>query len=169
MVKNKKHIEKDFRAYDKAILTWKAPEYLHHEKSALWFLIAGLIAVALIIYDLMNGGWSFSVAIIVFAGTYYLLYRHEPKIVDVKISKFGVKIGRHCFSYGHLKSFWVVYDLPFAKRLYLRMSSRLKPDVFVSIEGVDPTEIRHVLSGYLREIKGMQEPFSDTLVRVFKL
>ncbi len=156
-------------AFDKAIFTWYAPEFAHHEKSSLWFLVAGLIALALVIYGIETDGWTFSVAIIVFAGTYYLIQRHRPPIVEVKLSKFGVKIGRHIFPYSQLKSFWIVYDPPFVKKLYLRMASTFKPDVFVALEDGDPVEIRRILNMHLSELRGRHEPFSDTLVRLFRL
>lgn len=156
-------------AFDKAILTWKAPQFAHHEKSLLWFVIAGLAALLLVMYGLRTDGWTFSVAVIVFAGTYYLVHRHEPPTVEVKISKFGVKIGRHAFSFSNLKSFWIVYDPPFVKKLYLRMESKFQPDLFVSLEDADPAEVRRVLAHYLHELTGRHEPFSDMLVRLLKL
>lgn len=166
----KQHDTKNTHAYDNAILNWRAPEYVHHEKSILWFIIAGVIAAGFVVYDLMSGGWSFSIAIIVFCGTYYLFYRHSPNIVEVKISKMGIKIGRHCFPYSHLKSFWIVYDPPFVKKLYFRMSSKFKPDISIALEEfTDPTELRTVLSSHLTENKGQHEPLADTLVRVFRL
>ncbi|MEK9133157.1 MAG: hypothetical protein AAB606_05655 [Patescibacteria group bacterium] len=156
-------------AYDDAVLTWKAPEYTYHEKSIIWFILAGFVALLLVIYGILTNGWTFSVAILVFAGTYYLVYREKPKMVEIKISRFGVKVGHHIFPYNHLKSFWIVYNLPFVKRLYLRFTSRLHPDIAISLEDMDAAQIRRVLADHLQELKGTHEPFSDALVRVFKL
>lgn len=168
-MKTKHKFKHNIHAFDKAIFSWRAPEYTHHAKSPAWFIIAGLAALLLVIYGLKTDGWTFSVAIIVFAGTYYLVHRDAPKTVEVKISKFGVKIGRHVFPYGNLKSFWIVYDPPFVKKLYLRMASSFQPDVFVSLEDADPAEMRRLLNTHLSELKGHHEPFSDTLVRLFRL
>lgn len=164
-----KNYRKNLHAFDEAVLRWRAPEYTHHEKSALWFAVAGLLALVMVIYGIMTDGWTFSIAVIVFAGAYYSFYRSKPPVVDVKVSKMGVKIGRHVFPYGHLKAFWIIYNPPFTQRLYLRMASRFNSDVFVSLEDVSPSEVRRVLSQYLEEFKGGAEPFSDTLVRIFKL
>ncbi|MBI5412899.1 hypothetical protein HZA42_00945 [Candidatus Peregrinibacteria bacterium] len=156
-------------SFENAILGWKAPEYTRHEKSALWFVIAAAVAIGLVIYGLATDGWSFSLAIIVFCGTYYLIHRKTPPIVEVKISKIGVKIGRHLFSYSGLEGFWIAYDPPFLKRLYLKMEAKFKPDVFVSIEDTDPVEVRKILLGHTNEISGKHEPFADTLVRLLGL
>lgn len=166
-IKNKIHPH--VHAFDKALISFRAPEYIHHEKSALWFAIAGVIAILLVAYGLLTDGWTFSLAIIIFAGTYYLLHRHSPPTVEVKISKFGVKIGRHIFPYSRIKGFFLLYDPPFTNKLYFRMVSRFHPDIFIQMEKTDPAKARHILLAYLPEFKGVGEPFSDTLVRLFRL
>lgn len=150
-------------------LSWKAPQYQHHEKSVLWFVLAAIALVGFVVYGLSTDGWTFSVAMVVFAGTYYLMQRHTPPIVNVIISNNGVKIGRYSFPYGNLKSFWIVSDPPFVNKLYLRMESRMHPDIFVSLDGADPDEVRKALGAHIQEHKGKHEPFSDSLVRLFKL
>ena len=155
--------------FEKSVISWRAPEYIYHEKSVLWFIFAGIAALGLVIYGLLSGGWTFSVAIIVFAGTYYLFYRNAPPIIEVKISKVGVKIGKHLFPYDKLKKFWIVYDVPFVKRLYLRTTSRLHPDIFVSLEDMDPSKIKAILKGHIPEKENGSEPFADALVRAFRL
>lgn len=157
------------RGFEKALISWHAPEYPHHEKSLLWFLIAALIIGILVFYGLETNGWTFSIALIVFAGTYYLIYRHKPRMVEVKVSGFGVKIGTQSIPFSSIKHFWVLYDPPHLKRLYLRMSSRFYPDIFVSLEDIDPANLRRLLSAYIKELEGRHEPFSDTLVRLLKL
>lgn len=156
-------------AFDKALLTWRAPEYHQHEKSAWWFIIAGMAAAVLIFYGIKTDGWTFSIAVAVFAAVYYLMHREQPPIVDVKISEAGVKVGHHIFPYSHLKYFWIIYDPPFVKRLYLRETSRFHPEVFISLEDTNPAQVRAVLSRHTEELKGKHEPFSDSLVRLFRL
>lgn len=167
-MKNKKQTL-DRGAFEHALYSFRAPEYQHHEKSLLWFLIAGGVAALLVVYGLMSDGWTFSVAILVFSGTYYLFHRTKPDDVDIVISRVGVKIGRHYFPYSHIKYFWIVYDPPFVGKLYLRMTSRVHPDIFVSLEHTDIAEVRKNLRAHIDEMKGIHEPFSDTLVRLFKL
>lgn len=169
--RNKKHEKKKLNqhAFDKAIIKWRAPEYHQHEKSTLWFAIAGLVGAALVYYGLKTDGWTFSIAIIAFAGAYYAVHRKRPPVVEAKISKMGIKVGHHVFPYSNLKHFWIVYNPPFVKRLYFREVSRLRPDIFVSMENADPAEIRNILREHMAEIEGRHEPFSDVLVRLFRL
>lgn len=164
-----KKSKKNHHAFEVSLLSWKAPEYAHHEKSILWFVIAGIVLTGFIVYGLLTDGWTFSIALVVFAGTYYLFHRETPKIVDVKISKAGVKIGRHSFPYSHMKGFWIFYDPPHVKKLYLRINSHFHPDISVSLEDVDIATVRQTLKQQTQELPEKREPFSDTLVRVLKL
>ncbi len=132
-------------------------------------MIAGLAALGLIVYGLMTDGWTFSVAIAVFAGTYYLFHRTPPHVVEIKISKMGVKIGHHIFPYSHLKGFWIVYDPPYVAKLYFKMTSKMHPDIFVALEDSDPAELRRILSMHCKELSGCNEPLSDSLVRLLRL
>lgn len=161
--------KKNLHTFDAALLSWKAPEYTHHEKSGLWFIIAGAVLLFFVIYGLLTDGWTFSIALVVFAGTYYLLHRETPKIVDIKISKVGIKIGRHTFPYSHMKGFWVFYDPPLVKKLYLRINSHFHPDISVSLGDADISAVRQTLKQHTQELPEKREPFSDTLVRVLKL
>ena len=102
-IKTKHETKITFSSFEKSVISWRALEYIYHEKSALWFIFAGIVVLGLVIYGLLSGGWTFSVAIIVFAGTYYLFYRNAPPIIEVKISKVGVKIGKHLFHTINLK------------------------------------------------------------------
>lgn len=156
-------------AFDKALLQFKSCEYPNHEKSLTWFLVAGAVLALLIAYGMSTGSWTFSVALLVFAGTYYLLHREDSKEFDVKISEMGVKIGRHAFPYSSLKNFWMVYDPPSVSKLYFRPAGRFKPDIFVMLEDAPVEEIRKALSPHVKELADTREPFADAVARILKL
>lgn len=155
--------------FGKVLLSFKAPEYAHHEKSAVWFIVAGIIILLLVYYGLATNGWTFSVAVLILTGTYFLFNREKPTVVPIEFSDAGVKIGKHEVLFNNLSGFWIVYDPPYVKKLYLRSASRLYPDIFVSLDNANPVRVKQLLSKHLVELKGKHEPFSDTLVRLFKL
>ena len=155
--------------FEKAIISWQAPEYQQHEKSLLWFIIAAIAAGAMIMYGLSSDGWTFSIAVAVFAGVYYLVHRKKPAVVEIKISGAGVKIGHHLFPYSGIKNFWIVNDPQSVRRLYMRSASRLRPDVFVALENADASKARSILKEHIEELEESKEPFADTLVRLLRL
>lgn len=151
------------------ILRFHAPEYLYHEKSALWYVAAGLVLLLLVLYGLKTEAWSFSVALLVFAGTYVLFQEKRPAILPVEISNFAVTIGPHTFPFGQLKSFWIVHKPPHVSRLYLQPLSRFTPHIFIQLTDAQASEVRAFLKEHLHEAAGRQEPFSDALARFLKL
>lgn len=159
----------DRHQFDVATVQWETMEYTHHEKPLSWFIGAGLIVFGLVLYGLMTNGWTFSIAVIVFAGTYYLLHHTPPRQITVKISRAGIKIGAHAIPYGQMNGFWIVYKPPYVARLYLRMQMRLSPDLIIDISQADISEVKEELEKHIKEIKGKDEPFGDTLVRLLRL
>lgn len=156
-------------AYDSAVFEWQAPEYHKHHKGAVWFIIAGLIAFGLVVYGVVTAGWTFSVAILIFSGVYLLIHSQEPKKIPVKISPMGIKMGNHYVPYSDIRAFWIVYHPPMIKTLNFRTVHPLLPDMMLSLEHHDPSEIRDYLSTQIPEWEGKAESFSNTLVRLLRL
>lgn len=154
---------------EEIFITWRAQEYPHHEKSLLWFVIASLIVTSLVIYGLMTDGWTFSMAIIVASGAYYVSHRTPPQVVTMSVTSRGVRIGRHLLEYPTIKNFWIAFNPPLVRRLYLRMQPKFSADIVVDVHDVDVTELRQVLKKHLTENEKNAEPFSDTLIRLLRL
>ncbi|PJC37452.1 hypothetical protein CO046_00425 [Candidatus Peregrinibacteria bacterium CG_4_9_14_0_2_um_filter_53_11] len=158
------------KRFGELLISWESHEHKHKEKSSRWFISAVVVLALMVAFDLYNGGWSFSIALLLFAGTYYLAHRHSEQVTPVAISTAGVMVGPQLLPYNALKCFWIFNAQPHVQRLYLRMESRVRPDLYVEIGSeVTPEEVRQVLRPHLKELKGMEEPFADTLVRLFKL
>lgn len=153
----------------KIVLSWQAQEYPYHEKSHRWFIVAALILSVLVVYGLMTDGWTFSLALVVFAGTYYVLHRNVPDTVDVHITDINIHIGKNVFPFSSIKGFWLVNKPPEVRRLYLRFCGRMRPDLHVELGESDAADVRKILLDHIKEIKGAQEPLSDTIVRILKL
>ncbi len=165
--KNQKHIGE---ATPEVIsLTWVAQEYPYHQKSLLWFIIAGIILVSLIIYGLLTDGWTFSMALIVAAGAYYVSHRNPPEIVPICVTNKGIKVGRHVLAYPSIKFFWIVYDPPYVKRLYIRLHARLGVNIAIELEDVDVNDLRKELKKHVAEHTISEEPFAETLIRWLRL
>lgn len=150
-------------------LAWVAQEYPYHEKSLLWFIIAGTILLSLIVYGLLTDGWTFSMALIVAAGAYYVSHRNPPEIVPISVTNKGIKVGKHTFAYPSIKCFWIVYDPPHTRRLYIRLHARLAVNIAIELEDVDVNDLRKELLKHLAEHTVSEEPFTETLIRLLRL
>ncbi len=157
--------------YDKALFSWRAPEYLQHEKGALWYLIAGIVAAAFTLVAILQENWTLAIAILIFAVVYYYLQNyHPPKEIEIKISEIGIKIGHKIFPFSHIKAFWIHYDPPYVKTLNFRLDKgHYYHDVSIQMNEEDPVALREYLCTQVPEWEGKNEAFIDILMRLFRL
>lgn len=151
------------------VLSWEAPEYVQHEKSLLWFFVAAVFAVALIVYGAFIGNWTMIIAIIVVAAIYIWLHGQTPQHVKIKVSKTGIKFGEKEILYQNIANFWIIYHPGHLETLNIKSNSRIYPDLSIELGDQDPAELRTFLCAHVREHEGKVEHFSDTLIRLFKL
>lgn len=153
----------------KVLLEWTAPEYVKHVKGKQWFIIAGLVIVALVIYAIQTGSWTMAVAFIVLAGVYYLLHHQEPSEVSIQLTDFDIRIGTKSIPYSYIKAFWILYQPPRIKTLKLLTSDKILGEVGISLQDQPPGSVRDLLVKHIPEYEGKTESFVDMLIRSFKL
>jgi len=151
------------------IFSWQAPEYIQHEKSKRWYLIAAIVAGVFMLGSIVTGNWSMGLAILVFAGVYeYTQRMHPPKIVDVHISELGVHVGHLFYPYSNIQAFWIMYK-PGLKTLNLRVHRQFYSDTIIQLMDEDPAQIRNYLVGQIPEWEGKEERLQDLILRLLKL
>ncbi len=155
--------------FDKAIISWEAPEYIQHEKDWKWFVAAGIACAGLMIYAIFVENWTLVVALVVLAAVYVWQHFLVPRHVKVIISNVGIKIGDKEYPYQNIKSFWIIYRPKHVTTLNLRSNSRLLPDISIDLNGQNPTEIREYLCSQIHEEEGKEESFTDLFIRITKL
>lgn len=151
------------------LVSWLAREYPHHEKSKLWFIVAAVILMALVIYGIFTDGWTFSMALIVAAGAYYVSHRSPPEIVTIAVTNKGIKVGRHMIEYPVIKNFWIAYEPPHVRKIYLHLKQKIATNITIDLETADVNEVKKALKKYITEHESNEEPFTDTLIRIFRL
>lgn len=156
-------------AFHDHVISWEAPEYVKHEKTLLWFIIAAIMAILLIIYAAIVSNWTMIIAIVVVSAIYVWMHGQAPRHVKIMISKTGIKFGDKEIPYQNIARFWIIYNPPHVKTLNIKSNSRFYPDLAIELGDQDPAELRTFLCAHVREEEGKVEHFSDTLVRIFKL
>ncbi|MBN1494841.1 hypothetical protein JW911_03860 [Candidatus Peregrinibacteria bacterium] len=165
-----KQPEKGPNAYEQAVLSWEAQEFIQHEKGWKWFVLAGIGLTAFCAYSIYTDNWTLFIALAIIALLY--LWQHfstQPQMTKIIISRIGIKAGDKEYPFHNIKAFWIIYNPPKIKQLHLRFSTGFKPDVILQLGDQEPGELREYLCSQIREIEGMQESFSDHLIRIFKL
>lgn len=156
--------------YGTPLLSWQVDEYQRVERSTRWYLIAGIVAVALIVYAITTANFLFAV-IILMAGVVTLATSFTPpQRIDVVMTDLGVAIGTRFFEHKKIRDFSIAYQPPDVKILYLDFSSPLTPLLSIPLEEMDPNEVRDALLPYCPEnLDRTEETLTDRLRRVYKL
>jgi hypothetical protein len=156
--------------FNKAAYSWIAPEYLQHPKSVRWWVTAAIVWLIAIVIEAITGNWTMLLATAVFGLVYWFTHEmHPPRQTKVNLTDLGIKIGHRKFSYSQIEFFWIIYNPPEVKRLYLRLKERFLPDLVIELQDQDPQLIREFLEQHLPEVTGVKEHFTDVILRAFKL
>lgn len=149
-------------------LEWQAQEYEFHKKSPEWFWALGIItlAVALAAVVLEN----FLLAVMAALGGFSLaLYgARRPKILAFKVDARGVTAGDKIYDYENIKKFWINYDPPRRKEMFIESKKTFSPLITIELGDADPETVRNYLLRYIKEEK-IEEPFIATLARLLKI
>lgn len=155
--------------YDKAVISWIAPEMIRHERGIVWKITISLISAVLIAGGVVYNSWTFSLAIAAFIVVYYLMNLEHPKDVEIKLSGIGIKVGARKYPYSRIKSFWIIYEPPYVKTLNLRITGELVADITIQLNHQNPSEVRNFLMKNITELAGQSEKITDTFLRLFKI
>ncbi len=154
--------------HERRVMAWEAPEYIHHEKSIRWYMVAIIALLALLVWAFFSDNWTMAIALIVFAAVYYYTHTyHPPKVIEIIISEMGIQVGAVLYPYSHIQAFWVMYGHGL-KTLNLRVTGHWFADVVIQLESQDPVEIRQYLVTQIPEWEGKQEKLGDMILRLLK-
>jgi len=146
-------------------ISWKAPEYMHTEKSVDWYWIVGIISVTLAGISILLGNLVFGILIIVGVFTLVLYSVRKPGIVHVEILPTAIRVNDMLYPYINLESFWVE-EKELAPRILFKTRKKVAPYVVILIGDANPHDIREELLLHLPEIKH-SEPFLEKLLVYF--
>ena len=146
-------------------ISWKAPEYMHTEKSADWYWITGIVSLTLAGISILLGNLVFGILIIVGVFTLVLYSVRKPGVVHVEILPTAVRVNDTLYPYVNLESFWVE-EKELAPRILFKTRKKVAPYVVILIGDASAHDIREELLLHLPEIKH-SEPFLEKLLVYF--
>ncbi|MEK7620307.1 MAG: hypothetical protein AAB413_03670 [Patescibacteria group bacterium] len=151
-------------------LEWEVDEYPAHQRSKVWYILAAVVGVALIIYAVATANFLFAV-IILMVGVITLLSTFvPPDRVPVVITNTGVVVSDLYYDFQSIRDFSIAYDPPDVKNLYFEFHSPWQPLLTVPLEEIDPNQVRELLLPYcLENLQRIEENLTDVLRRLYKL
>jgi len=156
--------------YGKILHSWEFPEYTKYKRSKVWFVVMAIISAAVLIWTILSGNFLFAIIIIMVILIYVFQERREPMTIKLNIREDGLEIGRNFYNYRDLRDFWIIYQPPEVKKIYVSFKSKIAAPLVISLENQNPLKIRKTLLEYLPEdLEKEEEPASDSLSRTFKI
>jgi hypothetical protein len=93
-------------------VTWTAQEYVHLDKSPLWFILFAVVVLGLVAIDLFFlKSWTFSALVIVMAVAVIIYTRRPPRTLTYALSGGqGLYVGERLYHFDDFKAFGVIKD-----------------------------------------------------------
>lgn len=100
----------DPRALDQPV-RWQAKEFIHHERNMVWFVVFGVIVVALMAAAIfLMDSISFAILVPVMAAALLVYINRPPRVLEYTIGRQGIYINDHLYSFAEFKGFGVIRD-----------------------------------------------------------
>ena len=148
-------------------IVWEAHEFRVYNKSPLWYLIFGLIALGLIAYAAYTRDLIILITFGVIIVAAYFYSRQKPGLIRYELSTTGVHINQMFYPYRNIRKFWVFYT-PENKSLNFETTAYLNNRISLELGKQDPVQIRTFLKSYLQEDLNIEESFMEVISRKIK-
>ena len=157
------------KEYGKELRAWEVSEGHLHERGAGWYAAAIIVGLVFLIYAIVTRNFLFGFIVIMFGVIMATHSMHPAGHYRCVITEFGLHIGARFYPWKDIEKFWIMYQPPEVKTLYLDFEG-LRPRLPIPLGDADPNEIRASLSSVIVEDTSHgEEPFSDWLIRVLKI
>jgi hypothetical protein len=93
-------------------VTWEAQEYVHIDKSPIWFVLFVVVVLGFIAVDIfLLKSYTFSALVVVMAVAVVIYTRRPPRTLTYALSmQQGLYVGEHLYHFDDFKSFGLVRD-----------------------------------------------------------
>lgn len=150
--------------------SWMVDEYPTYSRSWRWYVVASVVGAALLVYALATLNFLFALIIVIFAIVTVVSSAKTPVRLRVALTEDGVLLGHEFIPWLEVSRFWIAYEPPQVKTLYLDFKSALRPDLSIGIDDQNPSVLRRILLTYVDEDTNRNaEPLADFLGRVLKM
>ncbi|PIR03851.1 MAG: hypothetical protein COV59_04255 [Candidatus Magasanikbacteria bacterium CG11_big_fil_rev_8_21_14_0_20_39_34] len=150
---------------------WDVEEYTQHQRGKWWYIMVFLFSLLFIFYGLKTQNFLFALIVVLTAIIVFLQTKQIAPKYQFAITDSGIVVGNKIYSYNELDEFFIVYQPPEVKILFVETKDLYRPKIRIPIDSeVDPMDVRHALRAFLPEnLEREDEPLSDKLVRRWKL
>ena len=170
MFGRKKPEEEEAVDIGSVIMSWETWEYPPVSRDMRWYVIWGLLLAGMLVYAVITANFVFALLLLMFAVLTVLKDVRPPRRIETYVTTSGILFGHEFYAYEEIRDFFIAYEPPHVKSLYISFASRVRPALSIGIDGVNPNELRQNLLPYIFEnLEQEGESLTDILQRVYKL
>jgi len=167
---NEETIENKPTGFGNELISWEVDEYEKHTRGPVWFTLATIAGVAMIVYALFTQNFMFAVIILMFGVIYFLSGMRDPARIHVSLTDNGIVVGETFFPFRDMRTFAIVYEPPVVKNLYINLKSRWRPLLSIPLESIDPVQVRDLMLPFaIEDLDQTEESLTDLVSRLYKL
>ena len=156
--------------HGKLLISWPIPEFSRHSRGKTWYTWSSLIIIGLLIWAVATANYLFAIITILIAIIFIFQNRRSPGLIECRIMEDGLEMGHSFYAFRDIREFWLIYQPPEVKMLYVEFKGTLRPTLTVPLENQNPLKIREILKKYIDEnLEKEEEPTSDTISRSLKI
>ena len=149
------------------LMSWEAEEFERYEKNKDWYWSVGIVSIGFFILALILENWLFAILVVLGGFTIAMYGSKNPKIIQFSITSRGIKADQVLYPFESLKYFWINYDPPHIRELYVVSKKVIQTQINIPLGAADPNEVREHLVKFLEE-KEIEESLFDTIARFFR-
>jgi len=152
------------------LVEWTFPEYTKRSRSKGWYIVVGVLLALALIYAI----WTMNIlfAVILVLGVFIIVVQNfQPaRSVSVIIGEDGVIMDQSFYPYKILKNFWIIYEPPEIKYLYLGFKRSVRGQLSIPLHDVNPIQVREMLLNYIEEdFEKEDEDINETFSRMMNI
>jgi hypothetical protein len=173
MIKNQKAVRSVVTHYvssdQETLLEFTMPEFLQYSRGPLWYLVAAIVTLGLLIFGILTQSLTFVLALGATLAVYLLTHHHDPAALAVRITEQGVQVGNEFYPYVEIKDFAIFYDPPYLADVKLRLRRRFLHTVTLHLADQEPEAVRQALLRNLPCDTEARESLPDLITRALRL
>lgn len=151
-------------------IEWSFPEFVKQNKGKWWYIVVSAIIGLFLLYAVLTANMLFAVILVLGVFVIVFQYFQAPRPVPVIIGEDGIIVDSKFYPYKILKSFWIIYEPPQVKYLYLDFKNSVKKSLPIPLEDINPLVVREALLNFIDEdIEKEDEDFDETFARIFNI
>lgn len=157
-------------ASDDILAQWQIPEFYKHAKTKKWYWVFAVVIVALLIFCYFTQNYLFAIIIVLITILYLIIEKTDIKTLDFTITYDGIFIANKFTEFKNLKDFYIIYQPPQIKNLYLQYKNTFRPYMQIPLLDQNPVEIRKILLEFLPEDLAKEDiPTREAISGLLKL